>query len=107
MLVEALDRENLIEYFLQAGIGARFRHHILLQKITVGIDLEADQIGNRQHFFKLAKIDPFCHSSLTLGKKVTMIYAKIVFKPAATTRIGPTNFSVCRMIRDRLKILAK
>ena len=64
LLVEALDRENLVEHLLKPLILPLRRRHVALEEITVGVNLEADQIRNFENVPELPKINSFRHTLL-------------------------------------------
>ena len=57
------DGEHFVEDFMQPLVQPFGGRNILLEEIPVRIELQADQIGHRQHFLQFAEINTFCHFS--------------------------------------------
>ena len=78
LLVEAFDRENLVEHLLEPLILPLRRRHVALEEITVRVNLEADQIRNFENVPELPKINSFRHTLLVSGCMLN--YVKIFAK---------------------------
>ncbi len=60
-LVVAFDREDLLEYGLEADFLALRGQHILLEELDVGVELDLDQVGGLGRFFEFTEIDSLGH----------------------------------------------
>ena len=78
LFVETLDRENLVENLLKPLILPLRRRNIALQKVTVGVHLETDQIRHIQNIPEFPIIDSFCHTLPVVydSKKIKNSYQK-------------------------------